>query len=78
MDHIEIMTCRPPRSYSDGVLAESQRKTVRAEISRMKEQFEREMKTRYRTYMSGVNGMQLLSNELIGDSSTTQFQFQLT
>ena len=33
-----------------------------------KEQFEREMKTRYRNYMSAINGMQLQSNELIGDS----------
>ena len=34
-----------------------------------KEQFEREMKTRYRTYMSDINGMQLQSEKLIGDSS---------
>lgn len=33
-----------------------------------KEQFERQMKTRYRNYMSAINGMQLQSNELIGDS----------
>ena len=33
-----------------------------------KEQFERQMKTRYRSYMSAINGMQLQSNELIGDS----------
>tara|TARA_B100000941_G_scaffold68938_1_gene46411 strand:- start:1950 stop:3953 length:2004 start_codon:yes stop_codon:yes gene_type:complete len=34
-----------------------------------KEQFERQMKTRYRMYMSDINGMQLQSNELIGDSA---------
>jgi len=34
-----------------------------------KEQFERQMKTRYRNYMSAINGMQLQSNELIGDSA---------
>ena len=34
-----------------------------------KEQFERQMKTRYRLYMSDINGMQLQSNELIGDSA---------
>ena len=33
-----------------------------------KEQFERQMKTRYRNYMSAINGMQLQSNDLIGDS----------
>ena len=34
-----------------------------------KEQFEREMKSRYRTYMSDINGMQIQSEKLIGDSS---------
>ena len=37
-------------------------------IENVEEQFERQMKTRYRNYMSASNGMQLQSNELIGDS----------
>ena len=71
MDHIGDNDL-PPTSvlfgWSPGGVAEENRESRDIENVE-KEQFEREMKTRYRTYMSGVNGMQLLSNELIGDSS---------
>ena len=71
MDHIgdnDLPATSVLFGWSSGGVAEENRESRDIENVE-KEQFEREMKTRYRTYMSGVNGMQLLSNELIGDSS---------
>lgn len=71
MDHIgdnDLPATSVLFGWSPGGVAEENRESRDIENVE-KEQFEREMKTRYRTYMSGVNGMQLLSNELIGDSS---------
>ncbi|MEC8258705.1 MAG: hypothetical protein VXZ94_05890 [Candidatus Thermoplasmatota archaeon] len=71
MDHIgdnDLPATSVLFGWSSGGVAEENRESRDIENVE-KEQFEREMKTRYRTYMSGVNGMHLLSNELIGDSS---------
>ena len=71
MDHIgdnDLSTTSVLFGWSPGGVSEENRES-RVIENVEKEQFEREMKTRYRTYMSDINGMQLLSNELIGDSS---------
>ena len=71
MDHIgdtDLSTNSVLFGWSPGGVRSDDRESRNIENVE-KEQFEREMKTRYRTYMSDVNGMQLLSNELIGDSA---------
>ncbi len=71
MDHIgdtDLSTNSVLFGWSPGGVSSDDRESRNIENVE-KEQFEREMKTRYRTYMSDVNGMQLLSNELIGDSA---------
>jgi len=71
MDHIgdnDLSTNSVLFGWNAGGVSEEDRESRNIENVE-KEQFEREMKTRYRTYMSDINGMQLLSKELIGDSS---------
>ncbi len=71
MDHIgdnELSSTSVLFGWNPGGVSEEDRESRDIENVE-KEQFEREMKTRYRTYMSDINGMQLQSEKLIGDSS---------
>ena len=71
MDHIgdnELSSTSVLFGWNPGGVAEEDRESRNIENVE-KEQFEREMKTRYRTYMSDINGMQLQSEKLIGESS---------
>jgi len=71
MDHIgdtDLSTSSVLFGWDKGGVSDDNRESRNIENVE-KEQFEREMKTRYRTYMSDIGGMQLQSNELIGDSA---------
>ena len=71
MDHIgdnELSSTSVLFGWNPGGVSEEDRESRDIENVE-KEQFEREMKTRYRTYMSDINGMQLQSEKLIGESS---------
>ena len=71
MDHIgdnELSSTSVLFGWNPGGVSEEDRESRDIENVE-KEQFERELKTRYRTYMSDINGMQLQSEKLIGDSS---------
>ncbi len=71
MDHIgdtDLPTSSVLFGWDKGGVSDDNRESRNIENVE-KEQFEREMKTRYRTYMSDIGGMQLQSNELIGDSA---------
>ena len=69
MDHIgdnELSSTSVLFGWNPGGVSEEDRESQDIENVE-KEQFEREMKTRYRTYMSDINGMQLQSEKLIGE-----------
>jgi hypothetical protein len=71
MDHIgdnKLSSTSVLFGWNPGGVSEEDRESRNVENVE-KEQFEREMKTRYRTYMSDINGMQLQSEKLVGDSS---------
>ena len=71
MDHIgdnELSSTSVLFGWNPGGVSEEDRESRNIENVE-KEQFEREMKTRYRTYMSDISGMQLQSEKLIGESS---------
>ena len=70
MDHIgdnELSQTSVLYGWDPGSVGEEERESRDIENVE-KEQFEREVEKRYRTYMSDVNGMQLLSSKLIGDT----------
>jgi len=71
MDHIGDAELSPGSvlyGWNSGGVSEEDRESRSVENVEL-EQFEREMRSRYRTYMGDNNGMQLDSEELIGDSS---------
>ena len=70
MDHIgdlDIKQDSALRGWNPGSITDEERLNKNIESVEL-EQFQREMVSRYRTYMSGFNGMQIDSSELIGDS----------
>jgi len=70
MDHIgdpEINQDSVLRGWNPGSITDAERMNKNIESVEL-EQFQREMVARYKTYMTGIEGMQLDSGELIGDS----------
>ena len=71
MDHIgdiDLPTNSVFYGWSPGGVSDEDRESRSIENVEV-EQFERELSKRYRTYMSDINGMQIDSSDLIGDST---------